>query len=424
MRKLSLIFLFFFSSLQGAQIGDTLKYRVTYYPTWAMNDINPWEIDWGGITHIILFSNGSTTNTSPYWLPVTSAGDSIEIEYGPSPSEINILDSLVTKAHREGRYVMTTIQCVGRGSFDYIATDSTRTQVFHDALKAWMLRKHIDGWDLDLEGEGTATRAECIRFLRIGRRVGYHAQFPNGRALMGIAAGRDNTDPWPAAQVDSMLTFYDMQGYTYQWMWDSGNSNNATWFQSPVASPASCGGCQNSSMSMDYLYGGDSFIHGYIDQGHDPSKFVFGYSTSCVTGFTGTNQLSVVWSDFYSDNSLVNVEDLVNHGGTWTHDATAKASYIAGTATAGNAVGLSAGTQFFFPFEDSTDMKAGIDYLKSVGAGGVMFYDIYGDRRIGATPAWKRTPYIYAASMYAQILNGGGTGTAAPVSGTKYFGRK
>jgi hypothetical protein len=41
----------------------------------------------------------------------------------------------------------------------------------------------------------------------------------------------------------------------------------------------------------------------------------------------------------------------------------------------------------------------------------VMFYDLYGDRRVGASPNWKKTPYVYAASTYAAKLNGG----AAPV---------
>jgi len=167
-------------------------------------------------------------------------------------------------------------------------------------------------------------------------------------------------------------------------------------------------------LSYDALYSYGSFIDGWVAAGHDRSKFVIGYATSCVTGFTGTNQLSVAWSDYFSDSKLTDVEDMVNHGGTWTRNTTAKSSYIAGTATTGNPLGISNGTQFFLPFEDSTDIKAGCDYLKSVGAGGIMFYDLYGDMRIGATPNWKKTPYIYAASVYAATLNGGGTPAEEP----------
>jgi hypothetical protein len=195
-------------------------------------------------------------------------------------------------------------------------------------------------------------------------------------------------------------------------MWNG--SANATWFQTPVASPSSCGSCEASSLTRDALYGGSSFIDGYVANGHDRSKFVVGYATSCVTGFTGTDQLSVAWSDSYADNPLFIVEGMTSYGGTWTHDATAKASYIHGTAAAGNPMGFSAGTKFFLPFEDSTDMKAGIDYLKSIGAGGVMFYDFYGDRRSGQTENWKRTPYIYAASVYAASLTSGGVSSCGP----------
>jgi hypothetical protein len=296
------------------QAQDTLKYRIAYYPTWAYDDLPAWKIDWGGLTHVILFSNGSTSTTSPYWLPCVNASDSLEIEFGFSNGEMHYLDSLVTICHRHGIKVMTTIQCVGIGAFDYIAADSVKTELFHNTLKGWMLRKGIDGWDLDLEGDPTSTQAQKVRFFRIGRRIGYHANFPNGRALIGIAAGRGLEYTWPAAQMDSMLTFYDMQCYTYQWMWNG--SANATWFQTPVASPASCEGCENSSLSHDFLYGGSSFIQGWVDAGHDRSKFVAGYSTSCVSGFTGTDQLSVAWSNSYSDNSLFTVEGMTSYGGT------------------------------------------------------------------------------------------------------------
>jgi hypothetical protein len=396
------------------QAQDTLKYRIAYYPTWAYDELPAWNIDWGGLNHIVLFTNGSITTTSPYWRPVANISDSLEIEFGPAYNPDNyshFLDSLVTICHRKGIKVMTTIQCVGDANFDYVASDSVRTQIFHNTLKSWMVRKGIDGWDLDLE-DSPATQAERIRFLRIGRRVGYDAAFPNGRALIGIASGRGDEAEWTANQIDSMVTFYDMQCYTYQYMWNG--SANATWFQTPVASPPSCGSCEASSLTRDALYGGSSFIDGYIANGHDRSKFVVGYATSCVTGFTGTDQLSVVWSNSYADNPLFIVEGMTSYGGTWTHDATAKASYIHGTATAGNPMGFSAGTKFFLPFEDSTDMKAGIDYLKSVGAGGVMFYDFYGDRRSGQTENWKRAPYIYAASVYAASLASGGSSSYSP----------
>ena len=412
MKKLLFILLFPIV-LQSAQVGDTLKYRITYYPTWAYGELDPWNIDWGGLTHVILFSNGSTSTTSPYWLPCVNASDSLEIEFGYSNGATHYLDSLTTICHRKGIKVMTTIQCVNDGAnFDYIVADSTRTETFFKSLKGWMVRKHIDGWDLDLESGG-ATQAQRLRFMRIGRRICYDAAFPSGRALIGIASGRQDEATWTASLVDTIVTFYDMQCYTYQWMWN-GNAN-ATWFQTPVNSPASCSGCDASSLTRDALYGGKSFLDGYVANGHDRSKFVVGYAASCVTGFTGTDQLSVAWSNSYADNPLFTVEAMTSYGGTWTHDATAKASYIHGTATAGNPMGFGAGTKFFLPFEDSTDMKAGIDYLKSAGAGGVMFYDIYGDRRVNATPNWKKTPYIYTASVYAARLNGGAVPAPDPI---------
>jgi hypothetical protein len=397
----------FTTMLQSApQVGDTLKYRIAYYPTWAYDEINFWDIALGGLTHIVIFSNGNLSTTSPYWGPAIPGGggavDSVEMEFGFGSN--HHLDSVTTISHRNGLKVLVCLQCVDGTQFDNVVADSTRTETFFKALKGWMIRKHIDGWDLDLES-GNATNAQRLRFLRIGRRICYDAAFPSGRALIGIATGRGDEANWTASLCDTCVTFYDMQAYTYQWMWNG--SANATWFQTPVGSPASCSGCEASSLKRDALYGGSAFIDGYVANGHDKSKFVIGYATECVTAFTGTDQLSVAWSNNYADNSLYIVEGMVSYGGTWTHDATAHSSYIHGTATSGNPYGFSSGTKFFIPFEDSTDMKAGCDYLKSVGAGGVMFYDLYGDRRLSATPNWKKTPYIYATSVYAKLLNGG-----------------
>jgi GH18 family chitinase len=405
----------FTTLLHGSpQIGDTLKYRITYAPTWMYGELDPWNIDFGGLTHVINFTNGSMSQTSPYFLPLTSASDSSEIEFGFSGGTIHYLDSLTTICHRKNIKVMESIQCVSGTNFDYVASDSTRVETFFKAFKAWMIRKHIDGWDLDLESGG-ATQAQRLRFIRIGRRICYDKAFPNGRALIGIATGRGDEATWTASLIDTMITFMDMQAYTYQYMWSPSASANVTWFQTPVNSPASCANCENSSLKTDFLYGGKSFIDGYVANGHDKSKFVVGYATSCVTGFTGAEQLSTAWSNSIADNPLFSVEAMVNYGGIWWHDVTAHSSYIHGTAKAGNPLGISTGTKFFLPFEDSTDMKAGIDYLKSVGAGGIMFYDFYGDRRVNATPNWKKTHYIYTASVYAAKLNGGLVPVVPPV---------
>jgi GH18 family chitinase len=413
MKKLILIFLVLFA-VSFAQSADTLQYRVAYYPVWCYADLPPWDIDFGGITHVNLFNEAFLSTTSPYWTPAFVANDSIDIE--KRGISINGLDSLKTKLHREGRYVLVSLHCVDATELTYICADSTRTQVFHNTLKAWMVRKGMDGWDLNVETNWGGTTATMGRFIRIGRRVGYDAAFPNGRALIGIAMTRGTENWYPISEIDSMVTYYDVQMYSYQWMWNG--SANATWFQTPTHSPASCGNCENSSMDKDFVYSQKPIIDSLVGYGLSRSKILAGYATSCVTGFTGTNQLSVAWSGSSSDLRLTDVEDMVNHGGTWTHDATAHASYIAGTATTGNSLGFGNGTQFFLPFEDSTDIKAGIDYLKTKGYGGIMFYDYFGDMRVGATPAWKRTPYIYASSMYAASLASGQAPTPTISVGT------
>jgi hypothetical protein len=391
MKRFLLIVALLFLFTVFLKSGDTLQYRIAYYPTWAYENLSPWNIDWdNGLTHVILFSDGNVSNVSPYWSPTPPT------DCGFSNNTVRYLDSLVAICHRNNIKVLITIQAVDATNFNYVATDSIRTQMFHNTLRAWIAQRNIDGWDLDLEGDNIPTTAQLTRFIRIGRR--------NSNLIIGIAASRGQQDRY-APEVDNMISFYDIQCYSYQWMWNDNLKKNATWFQTPVISPASCSGCQNSSLSTDYLSNGGSLIDGWVSAGHLKSKIVIGYSTSLVAGFLGTDQLNASFNSSISDKSLKDVENMINYGGVWIRNSIAKASYIAGTATAGNPLGISAGTKFFLPFEDSTDMKAGIDYIKNVGGAGIMFYDFYGDRK-SSTIAWKRTPYIYTAGRYAAKLAG------------------
>ena len=383
------------------QAGDTLQYRVAYYPVWSYEYLNPYELEFGGLTHIVLFNEAFLSTTSPYWTPAFVANDSIDIER--RNVSYNALDSLVVHAHRNGVKVLVALHCVDGTEFNYVSADSTRTQVFHNTLKAWMVRKDLDGWDLNLESNWDENEANLNRFMRIGRRVGYDNSFPSGRALIGVACPRGFENNYWASQ-DSMVTFYDIQAYNFEYMWNG--SANATWFLTPVYSPTQPGGYENSSLNYDFASGGVPTIQAWTDAGHAKSKIVIGISTSMVAGFTGTYSLGATFTGTILDYPLVSVEAMTSYGGTQTRNSVAKASYMAGTATTGNPLGISNGTRFFLPYNDSTDNKDIIDFLDSAGVAGVMIYDFAGDYRSGAE-GWEQYPYIYSASVYAASLSGG-----------------
>lgn len=398
--------------------GDTLQYRVAYYPVWSYEDLPPYNLDFGGLTHIVLFNEAFLSTTSPYWTPAFVSDDSVDIER--RNVAYNALDSLVVHAHRNGLYVMVALQCVDGTVFNTIAADSTKTHVFHETLRDWMVRKDIDGWDLNLESSWKGdtedeeikaeARSELNRFMRIGRRLGYNASFPSGRALIGVACPRGWAEDYWASQ-DSMVTFYDVQAYNFEYMWTG--SANATWFLTPVYSPTQPEGYQNNSLNYDLIYAGEPTIKGWTDAGHAKNKLVIGISTSMVAGFTGTDALGSTFTDIIYDYPLVDVEAMTSYGGTQTRNSVAKASYMSGTATTGNPMGISNGTKFFLPYNDSVDNKNIIDFLDSAGIAGVMIYDFHGDYRPGASPEWKKYPYIYSASVYAESLSGGANPPAA-----------
>ncbi|MGA9362905.1 MAG: hypothetical protein WBW16_01670, partial [Bacteroidota bacterium] len=68
MKRTSLVLVFLtlvcVSNYASAAVGDTLAYRVAYYPSWCYGTqdqggygLPPQNVDWGGLTHVVLFSN-------------------------------------------------------------------------------------------------------------------------------------------------------------------------------------------------------------------------------------------------------------------------------------------------------------------------------------------------------------------------------
>lgn len=422
---------------QGA-VGDTLKYRGFYYPSWCQRPLDdsqygapPWYIDLTGTTHVMCFNNGfwkknaNTSQPEAPWLTCINGGtDSMEFNYGPTGGTVRYLDSLLTICHsRNPRVsVLLTLQSVGgqtgdnAWAFDQVAADSAKTEAFTRAWVQLLLRRGFDGTDINYEGDNISS-PNSLRFVRILRRNMYNAPwasylaaigksgFVGGRGELAAAIPRGTEGAW--AVYDSMFTLIIPEVTSYEWVWNG--SSNVVYHMMPLHRVGHTAHPTWNISALDYEYdSGFNLIQTWVNAGWTRSKISPLAGASMVTGSTVTSTFFGAMGNGGAQNlQLYNVERMTSYGLTKTYDATADAPYMSGTAVSVNPIGISG--QMVLPYSDSTSLNHAVQLLHSYGAGGWFVYDMKGDWRPGVgaghTNDWKRHPYIYRSIAVAKTLH-------------------
>jgi GH18 family chitinase len=384
-------------------VGQT-KWFTTYYATWSMIPLGssnyalpPWEMDFRGLTHVVLFDNGNVTQTAPYWaymfnsIPADAETDSLGVEYnanaapGDGVNRVHYLDSLVTIAHRNGVKVVITIPAVAKTTpnLNYVTADSGRTQVFVNTLVAWAERKNLDGVELDWEGwAGTSlpATAQVDRFVRmLYRRVHTMKTYTGAPGIIMISAGSSYQSYYSASQ-DYMVDQYNLQLYDYAYAWQGEPVNSAVaWYISPL-----------HQGNRPANFEGDSYeTRGplqWVAAGHDPKRIGLGIPTYgyILRNVNALFQPMTDNGDYGSAHYQV-IEDLKNNGGVETWDDVRKVRSISGTAIRnGNAVyygsdGINAGQKFLAVGETPQSMTEKVNWMKANNFGGIMTYDFVSD---------------------------------------------
>lgn len=397
MKKLLFIILFCSSAINAQS-----KWFAAYYATWSMLPLGssnyacpPWEIDYRGLTDIILFDNGNVTKTSPYWAymfsnanrPADTESDSIAIEYnavaapGDGVNRTHYLDSLVAAAHRHGTRVVITIQAVAGTTpcLNYVASDSVRTQTFVNTCVAWAERKHLDGVELDWEGwSGTAlpspdTVAQFLRILH--RRIHTMTTGLGQEGIIQVSAGSSYSSKYKL-ECDAYVDQYNLQLYDYAFAWYGSPVNAAVaWHISPL----------HEGYRPQNFEGESYETRGplqWIADGHQASKIGLGIPTY---GYILRNvdtlfQPMTNNADYGSAHYQV-IEALKGNGGTEVWDDVRKVRNIHGTALRDTLTvyyqsdGITAGTKFLAVGESPRSIREKVSWLKAQNLGGIMIYD-------------------------------------------------
>lgn len=267
-------------SLETAINAQSTPKVVAYYSEWMMRPYNSaqWcipadSIDWTGINIVVLFSGSENVDytTSPYWTYVTSANDSIDIEFqgissprsGPS-SWRNELQILVNAVHAKGGKVVINVHQVNNTAFSHILPDSAMTQTMVNSIVSWCERKNLDGVEVDNENWQSGwspSAAQLSRLTRIFRRR--LNLMPRGNGILIYAPSYYDASQYDPA-FDGQVDGYYLQSY-YQDVWNGTVSSNSVWWSSPLYRGTDCPGSDAQAItSLGPLQ--------WVSAGHSASK--------------------------------------------------------------------------------------------------------------------------------------------------------
>jgi GH18 family chitinase len=374
------------------------KWFTTYYSTWSMLPLGssnlalpPWEIDWTGLTHVVLFDNGNVTQHPPYWaymfgsIPTDSESDSVAVEFNgvaaPGTGKFtHYMDSLVAIAHRKGVKVVVTIQAVNPLNLNYVAADSARTQLFVNTVGSWAERKKFDGVELDWEGWASPLPPAAVvnRFVRmLYNRIHTMTTVGGAPGLIMISAGSGQQTLYDPAQ-DYMVDQFNLQLYDYAYAWYAKIGSNASWYISPL-----------HKGTVDPTFEGEAYdTRGplqWVDAGHSPQRIglgipAFGYILRNVDGL-----FQPMANPDYGNAHYQVIEALKSNGGVEEWDDARKVRSIHGTAlrNAGSVYygsdGINAGQKFFATGENPQSLGEKIQWMNANNFGGVMTYEFVSD---------------------------------------------
>ena len=381
------------ANANGGESKPSSMWITAYYPTWSLgsdglgvNTMTPGDMNWHGLTHLVHFGANVTT-VQPYFRPLVNPADSMGLINGgdlvwPNNSW-NVPDSL--RKYADIYNVKLLLSCGGiygdgAKAMSYILSDSTRTQVFVDALLLFAKRHHYDGIEVDWEPVYGFEPEDQIRtkmslLTRVLRR-GLSKWTPRG--LLVFAA----TDPYRHDVVykDSVDQMNPMQYDMYQT--PSWRGYDVTGFNAPLHSPDGSAYpiLWQTHSTYDGVYGGvhhHEGIKAWLEQGWPANKIgigipLYGYIYNGPSAPEQPRNNS--WPQYITYRTS---ERALLLGGTKHWENSARVPWIGGTATTNIGWYVSAGQAFYITYDDTISLREKVRWAKNLGLGGIMVYELW-----------------------------------------------
>lgn len=321
-----------------------------YYVGYLKNSLPLESVDWSAMTHVAV---GAVEPRADGTLDTTFYQDA---RSGPAWAK-----SVVDAAHKNGRKAILMIGgAESRDAFASAASDSRRA-VFVDNIMATVDSLGFDGVDVDWE---PMVQADGPDVLALGhelkkRRPSLQLSIPIG--LVNVNLPQRTVFPFSAelAKVYDQLNImsYGMNGGWQDWR---------SWHNSALYGESS-----SSPMSVD------SSVRAFLAAGV-PAKQLgvgIGFFGSCMSGVTGPRQLTSSMKVIADDNimSYANIMTHYHRSDVARWDDAAKVPYLSSSTPLGPA-GCT-----YVTYEDARSIAEKAKYVKSLGLGGAIVWNINED---------------------------------------------
>lgn len=340
----------------------------------------PWEIDWTGVTHVVISLNlDNVTNVAPYFTQLSGA-DSIEYEFGAisnpgsGPPFTHYLDSTVNILHRNGIKAMMCVAQLSESStgFAEILADTNKSKALAKTLVLYMVRKNLDGAEYDVE-YAKPTSPDIVQHAKYVRQY-MNTYMPNG--LISFALSTFDEMYIPPSEA-SAVDWFSLMSYGESF-WCGVHRVNEFLNTPPLYVGYAHDYTNAYSVLQSRTADNEGGADAWVRAGHPKNKIVLGQmmETHC---FVGIDTLLGPVPNNGGWGNWVDAEQALTRGGVEIWDNTRKASHIAGVATApfsGLGMSVSTGQKFLI---QRLSLK-GADTIASVirrdGWGGLLLYDI------------------------------------------------
>ncbi|KAM0282486.1 hypothetical protein ACHAQH_003000 [Verticillium albo-atrum] len=249
--------------------------------------------------------------------------------------------------------------------FAPVAADETKRARFVSSAVKLIADWGMDGIDVDWEYPNTPEmNKHCVLLFRELRHAldAYSSKHANGYHFLltfAAPAGPDNYEAFDMPAMDKQLDYWSLMGYDFAGSWDNTTGHGSNIFTNP-ANP------------LATKYSLNQAIRDYFKGGVAPSRFNLGIPLY-GRGFNNTQGLGKPYSGI-PVGSLGEVgtwvyKDLPRPGAKVYFDPVAQATYS-----------YDEKTKQLVTFDDLNSVSHKVDYLKSLGLGGAMFWEAAGDK--------------------------------------------
>lgn len=354
-----------------------------YYPRWAVGDMPPREMTWRGLTHVVHFG-AHPVRTPPYLDVLVNPEDSLQLQFGNGwvwpPSTINVQESLIVHAHRNGAKVLLSVGGIWgeeAKTMDFVAQDDTRLAEFVRASTAYARRRGYDGIEIDWEPPSSAKRFSAMVKAFRAELDGWRT-----RGILAVALANMHQDRYEPRVLNGLVDQMNIMMYDYHMTPAWVTKKDVTYYNAPL------GQSSLPTLARNYHYA-NSGPTSWIEAGFLPSRLGLGipFYGYCYRGLRRPGEpRGSVWPQYMPYPFVL---EALKYGGVRSWDEGAAVPWISGTATRSIGWYVNAGESFFITYDDSASIAAKLRWAAGLGLGGVMIYELWQGWVKDAAPGGK-----------------------------------